>query len=207
MKRRSGKDEKVAAKDSSGDKQPKTDDANSKTASGKKGAHDSKATAKKVEPEQAADTQEDLEGQLLRLRADFDNFRKRTARERDGLFRRANEDLMQELLPVLDHLDLALSNLLEQNVNGGVADGVRLISEQMLSVLGKFGLGTVEADGMLFDPDGHEAISHLPSPDVAENAVLEQVRRGYKLGDKLLRAAQVVVSSGPAKEQPGNDNQ
>ncbi len=133
---------------------------------------------------------------LLRLQADFDNFRKRTVREREETYRRANTDLMTELLPVLDHLELALKAASENATDPAFADGVRLVFDQMLGVLGKFGLSPIDAEGQAFDPGEHEAVSHLPSPDVAENHVMVQSRRGYKLGDRVLRAAQVVVSSG-----------
>ncbi|NQU38604.1 MAG: nucleotide exchange factor GrpE [Lentisphaerae bacterium] len=133
---------------------------------------------------------------LLRLQADFDNFKKRTIRERNETYRRANEDLMEEMLPVMDHLELALEAAAQHNADHAMVEGFRLVSDQLCSVLGKFGLTPIDATAAEFDPNLHEAISHLPSPDVAENHVMVMTRRGYKLGDMLLRAAQVVVSSG-----------
>ena len=158
---------------------------------------------------QAAEAEETLEAlndRHLRLQADFDNFRKRTLREKSEIYKRANEELMEELLPVLDHLELALSHVNTDGKSDAFIEGVRLVGEQLLVALAKFGLAAVDASGNEFDPNLHEAVSHLPSDAVAENHVMEQTRRGYLLGGKLLRPAQVVVSSGelspPATQPP-----
>lgn len=143
-----------------------------------------------------------LQDRLLRLQADFDNYRKRSARERTELFRLANEDLMNELLPVVDHFDLALSAADAARQDNPLAQGVRMVREQLSTALSKFGLQPLSAEGQTFDPSRHEAISHLPSETVPENGVIAQTRRGYLLGDKLLRAAQVVVSSGSPGAPP-----
>jgi len=136
---------------------------------------------------------------LLRLMADFENFRKRVVRERNDLYRRANEDILNELLPVMDHLELALKAVDAHEETGeAFVEGVRLVLEQLLAVLAKFGLEPLDAEEQRFDPDLHEAVSHLPSESVREGDVLTQIRRGYRLGDRLLRPAQVVVSSGSA---------
>ena len=145
----------------------------------------------------------------MRLQADFDNFKKRTLRERNETYRRANEDLMEEVLPVMDHMELALEAAAQHNADEAMVEGFRLVSEQLRAALAKFGLTPIDATAAEFDPNLHEAISHLPSPDVAENHVIAMTRRGYKLGDMLLRAAQVVVSSGdpsaPAEEAPADE--
>jgi molecular chaperone GrpE len=134
--------------------------------------------------------------QLLRLRADFENYRKRVLREKDELYRRANTDLVTELLPVLDHLDIAFAAA-DANRDDAVVQGFRLVGDQMRSVMERFGLKPVDAQGQAFDHNLHEAVAQLPSADIPENHVIAQTRRGYLLGDRLLRAAQVVVSSGP----------
>ncbi len=133
--------------------------------------------------------------QLLRLRADFENYKRRVLREKDELYRRATEDLMAELLPVLDHLEMALKAA-EDRADDPFVQGVRLVGDQLMAALGKHGLAPIDAAGEPFDPNLHEAVSHLPSPDTDENHVMVQTRRGYRLGERLLRAAQVVVSSG-----------
>jgi molecular chaperone GrpE len=147
-------------------------------------------------PEDVARISE-LENSLLRLRADFDNFRKRTLRERDELYSRANEDLVLELLTVLDHMALAIDAAVSHNADRVFLDGFRLVSEQMYAALAKFGLKPVDAVGPEFNPAVHEAISHLASDTVPENAIIAETRRGYMMGERLLRASQVVVSSGP----------
>ncbi len=144
-----------------------------------------------------------LQDRVIRLQADFENFRKRTLREKSELFRSANEDLMSELLPVLDHFDMALDAARNASAPEALAEGVRMVREQLSAVLARFGLQAVEAGGQPFDPTLHEAISHLPSETVPENGVMAQTRRGYRLGDKLIRPSQVVVSSGaPAAAAP-----
>lgn len=157
----------------------------------------SRAAKARDRAEQAVKEDKDLiSDRLLRLQADFDNFRKRTLREKNELCRHANEDLMQELLPALDHLNLALTAAKTYSAHEPVVEGFKLVSEQMMSVLGKFGLSPIDAEGVEFDPGRHEAISRMASDAVPENTVITQVRRGYMFGDRLLRPAQVVVSSG-----------
>lgn len=148
-----------------------------------------------VEPEQPRETI--LEERLLRLQADFENFRKRTLREKEDLYRRANEDIMLELLPVLDHLELAFLAAGTDGEELAVVKGFRLVGEQLQQALQKFGLQPIETEDVDFDPNVHEAIQHLPSDKVPENAIIARTRAGYMLGNRLLRAAQVVVSSGP----------
>lgn len=141
-----------------------------------------------------------VDDRFLRLQADFENFRKRTLREKEDLYHRANTDLMEEILPVLDHQDLAFSSLTDEVKADPVVQGFKLVSDQLVTALGKFGLTPIDAEGQDFDPNVHEAISHLPSADVEENHVIVQTRRGYMLANRLLRAAQVVVSSGAPDE-------
>ncbi len=160
------------------------------------------AGAEPAAPLEQPSEQEVLKNQLLRLQADFDNYRKRTLREQAETGLRANENLCQELLPVLDHFEMGLKNAAELQTPPTVLEGLRLVYDQFAGALKKFGLEPVEAGNSPFDPHLHEAITYIPSPEIPAETVIEQTRRGYKLGDKLLRAAQVVVSSGPADEPP-----
>jgi len=137
-----------------------------------------------------------LQDKHLRLQADFDNFRKRQARDRDEQTRRATESLMRELLPALDHLELALANAPDRNAP--LATGVQMVFDQFLAALARFALTPFPSVGEPFDPTRHEAVAEQPSLEVPAQRVLIQLRRGYMLGGHLLRAAQVVVSSGPA---------
>ena len=140
---------------------------------------------------------DDTRDRLLRLQADFENFRRRTLREKGEVYVRANMDLVQELLPVLDHVDLAVAASGEHGVNPAFLKGLRLLGEQLSGALGKFGLAAVAVGTEPLDPALHEAVSYQPSTEAPQGVILAQVRKGYRLGDRLLRPAQVVVSSGP----------
>lgn len=144
--------------------------------------------------------EEPLKNQLLRLQADFDNFRKRTQRERNELFLFANESLFIEMLPVIDHFEMGFKSAEAHQTDCSVTEGFRMVYNQLLDVLKKFNVTAIDAVGEPFNPHRHEAIVHMPSDKPAGN-VIEQVRRGYLLGEKLLRASQVIVSSGPAEQK------
>ncbi|MDZ8118753.1 nucleotide exchange factor GrpE [Pontiella agarivorans] len=152
-------------------------------------------TAQAVEEEE----DESLRDQLVRLQADFTNFRNRTQRERIELYQRANEDLLLEILPVLDHYEMGLETAEQHEADKAVVDGFKMVYDQFRNVLKKFNLEPIEAVGQEFDPHKHEALTHMPSDEYPAEVCSNQVRRGYMFGDKLLRAAQVVVSSGPAE--------
>jgi molecular chaperone GrpE len=148
--------------------------------------------------EPAPSAEEALRDRLLRLQADFENYRKRMDRERKDWISFASEKLILELLPVLDHFELGLADSARNGASAAFTEGFQLICNQLRAALEKAGVQAIAAEGQAFDPNLHEAITHLPSDQVPEGHVAAQTRRGYKLGDKLLRAAQVVVSSGPA---------
>ena len=156
------------------------------------------APAPEAKPEDEA-----LEMRLLRLQADFDNYRKRMQRERIEWRRQAHEELLKELLPVLDHYELGLNTAISHHVEQPVIDGFRMVYHQFLDALRKNQVLPIEAEGESFDHNLHEAITFVPSDEHPAQTVIAQTRRGYVLGDKLLRPAQVVVSSGPAEaEEP-----
>lgn len=146
------------------------------------------------------DENKNLNDQMLRLRADFDNYRRRMIRERENMFVQANENLIEELLPVLDHLDLALQSaggaIEDSETTKAFVEGFQMVGNQLYNSLDKFGLESIDATDSEFDPNLHDALSYIPSEDIAENMVINQICKGYKLGDKLLRPAKVVVSSG-----------
>ena len=153
------------------------------------------------EPETESQSPEEvLQDRMLRLQADFDNFRKRMDREKKDWIAFATENLVMELLPVMDHFELGLEDSEKNGAPESLVSGFRLIYSQLGTAMEKSGVQAIDAaPGDPFDPHLHEAITHLPSDDVPEDAVISQTRRGYRMGDKLLRAAQVVVSSGPAE--------
>jgi molecular chaperone GrpE len=137
---------------------------------------------------------------LQRLAAEFDNYRKRVARDQQLLVARATERLAKELLPVVDDLERALEAA-EQHEEAKLEEGVRLVHRALADSLRKQGLQEIEADGR-FDPHVHEALLSQPS-DAAEGDVIQVVQKGYRLGDLVLRPARVVVSAGPAEETSG----
>ncbi|MDA0322951.1 MAG: nucleotide exchange factor GrpE [Verrucomicrobia bacterium] len=169
------------------------------------------ASAQDACAEDSGDLPEGAEGELgavterlLRLQADFDNFRKRTLRERHETLRRATDDVLLELLPVLDHFELALQAAADHDADTQIVQGFQLVGDQIAAALEKFGLTPIEAEGQDFDHNLHEAISRIASGEQPDGKVVNQVRRGYKSGERLLRPAQVVVSSG-SPEAPAVD--
>ncbi len=130
---------------------------------------------------------------LQRLAAEFDNYRKRAARDQENFALRANERLVKALLPVLDDLERALEAASEHE-EAKLEEGVRLVHRSLADVLQKEGLAEIETAGE-FDPHVHEALLTQPS-DAEEGAVIEVLQKGYRLGDRVLRPARVVVSAG-----------
>jgi molecular chaperone GrpE len=158
-------------------------------------------TAEEIEElkEQAAKANEHWQ-QMLRVAADFENFKKRAARERQEVSKYANESLLQKLMPVLDNFDMALAaaNSAQTNAFQQLQAGIAMIYQQLRSVLAEAGLEEVDASNKTFDPNWHEAVSQQESADVPEGQVLQQLRKGYKLRERLLRPAGVVVAKKPA---------
>jgi len=132
----------------------------------------------------------------VRLNADFDNFKKRAARERQEAIRYANEGLLEKLIPILDNFEMAMQAA--SAPKGGPADalktGVNMIASQLKSALNEAGLEEIDATGQPFNPNLHEAVSQQESKDVPEGQVLQQLRKGYKLRDRLVRPATVIVA-------------
>jgi molecular chaperone GrpE len=139
---------------------------------------------------------------LLRTAADLENFKKRAARERIEAAQSASAALIQKLLPVLDHFEMAQAVAQTAEVpQSGIASlqaGVALIQQQLKSALAESGLEEIDASGKPFDPTWHEAVSQQETADVPEGHVVQQLRKGYKLRDRLLRPATVIVAKKPA---------
>ena len=131
---------------------------------------------------------------LLRKTAEFDNYRKRVERERAALAAAAAADLLEELLPVVDNLERALDAQVDEGAAAAYRDGVELIHRQMLDLLRKRGVTPIETAGEDFDPNLHQAIAHEESVDHRAGEIVGEVRRGYMLGSRLLRAAMVRVA-------------
>lgn len=147
----------------------------------------------------------DLQSQLaaaqdryLRLAADFENFKKRAARDRDDARRIGAESILGKLLPVLDNFDMAMAAAAQPNTTlDTLRVGVNMIHGQFRNLLGEVGVKELNPVGQPFDPSLHDAVSMQPSSDVPEGHVIQQTRKGYQYGDRLLRPASVVVAGKP----------
>jgi molecular chaperone GrpE len=133
---------------------------------------------------------------LKRVAAEFENYRKRAARDQESLVARAHERLVKELLPVLDDLERALEAAAEHE-EARLEDGVRLVHRELRDALAKEGLVEIETNGR-FDPHVHEALLTQPS-ESDEGAIIEVIQKGYRLGDRVLRPARVVISQGASQ--------
>jgi molecular chaperone GrpE len=136
----------------------------------------------------------------LRARAELDNFRKRATRERQDAVRFASQSLIEKLLPVLDSFDMAMTavNNPSQGSLEALRQGLILVHTQLKNTLGEAGVQEVVATGQSFDPNLHEAVGHEDSNTVPEGQVLQQLRKGYRLHDRLIRPATVIVAKAPA---------
>lgn len=137
---------------------------------------------------------------LLRLAADLENYKKRAAKEKEEWIKFANEDLIKAFLPFIDNLERAVNHAEKVVDTGVMIEGVRLIIQQILQTLNKFGLSPFESVGKPFDPSIHEAMLVVESKQHEPNQVVEEFQRGYLLNDRLLRPATVSVSKLPEKE-------
>ncbi len=158
-------------------------------------------TAQQIEElkQQAAKAEEHWE-RLLRTTADLENFKKRAARERQEAIKFANASLLEKLIPALDNFDMALAaaNNAESHSLESLKTGLAMIHNQLKAALAETGLEEIDATNQRFDPNLHEAVSHEESAQVPEGQVLQQLRKGYKLRERLIRAASVVVARKPA---------
>jgi molecular chaperone GrpE len=141
------------------------------------------------EPQQPVQAEDD---RLLRLAADFDNYRKRAAREREQYVALANERLLKELLPILDDLERALAAA-EDHEEAQLEEGVRLVHRSLESLLERNGVQQIATDGK-FDPHVHEALLTQPAEDKEQGDVVDVLQKGYRLGDRVVRPARVIVA-------------
>ncbi len=133
-----------------------------------------------------------------RSQAELDNFRKRSAREAQETRAYANADLLRALFPILDNFDMGLEAARAESEKSMIFMGMSMVNRQIQDFLRESGVQEIEAQGKTFDPNLHEAVSQEASADIAEGTIIRVTRKGYKLKDRLLRAASVIVSSGPA---------
>jgi molecular chaperone GrpE len=135
----------------------------------------------------------------LRSQADFENYKKRAAREKDEAIKYANSALLEKLIPIVDNFELGLEAARAEGESSPVFSGMSMVLKQLMDFLKENGLQPIDATGKKFDPNLHEAIAHEPSEEFPEGVVVRQTRRGYRMKDRLLRPSSVAVSSGPAK--------
>jgi len=131
---------------------------------------------------------------LLRTSADFDNYKKRIAKEKADLIRYGNEELIKELLPVIDNLERALGHANAEGNEAGIRSGVEMTLQQFSQILQRFGVTPIAAEGERFDPTRHEAIMEQATGDHAPGHVVSALEKGYLLNDRLVRPAKVVVA-------------
>jgi molecular chaperone GrpE len=139
-----------------------------------------------------------LTDQLLRGRAEFDNYRKRVARDNERVRKLAAQGVITDLLPIVDNLDLALQH--KDDATGGLWEGVEMVSRQLTEIMAAWGLEAIVAEGAPFDPNVHEAVAQVPSEELSEGQVVQEFQRGYRMGDQVLRPSKVTVSSGSVNE-------
>jgi len=150
-----------------------------------------------LEAELTAKSKESTENwdRFIRERADLENYRKRVSREKEELLSYCTKSLIEEILPVVDNLERALSHT-DNDDNSPVVEGIRMTHGMLLAALKKFGVTAVESPGAPFDPAFHQAMAQVPTSDTPPNTVMEEFQKGYMLKERLLRPAMVSVSTG-----------
>ena len=160
-------------------------------------------SAETAQPEDETDgLQADLDrfrDLALRSQADFENYKKRAAREKEEAIKYANSSLLEKLIAIVDNFELGLEAARAEGEKSPIFSGMSMVLKQLMDFLADSGLQPIDATGQKFDPNLHEAIAHEPSDEFAEGTVIRQTRRGYKMKDRLLRPSSVVVSSGPTE--------
>lgn len=150
----------------------------------------------KAEHESTLAAAAEAEDRQLRLTAEFENFRRRTLKEKQDTFKYGHQNLVKDLLATVDNLERAVVHV-EGNKDGdfqSLLQGVELVQRELLGVLSKHGVERIEAEGQPFDPAVHEAMAQVPRPDLPANTVIQVLQTGYMLRDRMLRPARVVVS-------------
>jgi molecular chaperone GrpE len=167
------------------------------------------AATEKNEAAESAQPEDDFEGLqadldrfrdlALRSQADFENYKKRAAREKEEAIKYANSSLLEKLIAIVDNFELGLEAARAEGEKSPIFSGMSMVLKQLSDFLRENGLEPIDATGKKFDPNLHEAIAREPSDELPEGTVIRQMRRGYKMKDRLLRPSSVVVSSGPSR--------
>ncbi|NOZ01001.1 MAG: nucleotide exchange factor GrpE [Deltaproteobacteria bacterium] len=203
------------ASDGDGKSNANTDDAKAQTSDDAGAAAKVSDTSEFEVPEDADDPEarvaalearlQETNERLLRVAADFENYRKRIEREKGDYLKYANERLMRDLLNIVDNLQRALDSAKTSGDSEAITHGIGLVYQDILKVLDKFGVKLMEAKDKPFDPMFHEALQTAETDEVAPGTILEEVQRGYMMHEKVLRPALVVVSASPEETSPGVD--
>lgn len=135
---------------------------------------------------------EELEERYKRIMAEFDNYKKRTAKEREGMYHSLITDMVTSLLPILDNLEKAVNTKTQDE---GYKQGVEMVLKQFTETLANLGVETIESVGQIFNPEYHEAVSSVQDDELGEKEIKEEFRKGYKIGDKVIRHSMVVVAN------------
>jgi molecular chaperone GrpE len=160
---------------------------------------ESEAPQQPVAEDPAAEV-EKFRDMALRSRAELDNYRKRVMREKEDAIRYANASLLESLLPIVDNFELGLGAAKDAKDAAGIIQGLDMVRKQLEDFLKNHGVEAVDAEGREFDPNLHEAVAHEPSEEVPEGKIIRQLRKGFKLKDRLIRPATVFVSKGSPAE-------
>jgi molecular chaperone GrpE len=155
-----------------------------------------------IEQALAAKTEEakTFQDKYLRLAAEFENFKRLAQKQKQEYSQFSNESLLKELLPIVDNLERALKCVQEGRTTDGLVQGVELTLKQFTETLARFGVKPIASLGVPFDPTCHQAVARQESKTAAENTVIEECQKGYRLHDRILRAAMVVVATAQAAD-------
>jgi len=148
----------------------------------------------------------EMNDKYLRLYAEFENYKKRVNKDKEELVKYGNENLLYDLLPVIDNLEMALQHA-SSDVSSGLVQGVEITLKELRKTLEKFGLVPIEAPGKPFDPLVHHAMTQVERDDVDEKTIVEEYRKGYRLRDKVLRPSLVAVSKKTVSEPVREDSE
>jgi molecular chaperone GrpE len=152
-----------------------------------------KEETSKADENSAPSEEQTWMNQLVRMQADFDNFKKRTSKEKEDIFKYALEDFSLKLLPVLDNLERAIQALDEHDVQDEYAQGVRMVLKQLQEVLQKEGLSVIECEGEQFDPKLHHGVTVDDSDEHADDEIIDVFQKGYRFKEKVIRPAMVKI--------------
>ena len=178
--------------EAAGEVKPETEAAVTEPEAPEKEAEAAKAPAEPTELEKALKAQAQEHDQYLRLAAEYDNFRKRSQREKDAIYQNAVADTAKKLLPVYDNLERALKN---DTTDEAFKKGVEMTMTELLKIMEGLGIKPFGAAGEPFDPEKHNAVMHIDDESLAENTIAEVFQSGFTLGEKVIRFAMVKVAN------------